>query len=199
MLNKLLLSAGLIVLGVQAGPPLICHPFQIGSAASLAWNGTGSNWESPDPKYDTHQLTVDTLRILDSGAPVLVRMETLRRATIYGALDHRAAVDLLASLRKRVMGSANALAYFDYGYLVASVHQMQFRYKDDITNGEDGYAYVRKALALAPEPDSGAMHFAAALVLSDPFRPSERDEQLRAARAAKSDALLAENVASAFR
>ena len=198
MFNKLLLSAGLIVLCVQAGPPLICHPFQIGSAASLAWNPNSANWNSPDPKYDSRQLATDTLRILDSGAPVLVRMETLRRATVYGSNDHRAANELLASLRKRVMGNGSALAYFDYGYFVASVRQMQFKYKDDITNGEDAYAYLRKALALAPESESGPMHFAAALVLSDPLRAPERDEQLRQARAAKSDMLLAENLTALF-
>ena len=67
-----------------AGPPLICHPFEIGTAASLPF-GAGRNWNSPLSTYDVNRLTADTLRLLNPETPMLVRMETLRRATIYAA------------------------------------------------------------------------------------------------------------------
>jgi hypothetical protein len=66
-----------------------------------------------------------------------------------------------------------------------------------LSAGTDGYAFVQKALAL--DPDSPEMHFAAAIMAaSDPTRPSERDAHLAKARAAKSDTLLAENLATHF-
>ena len=68
----------------QAGPPLICHRIEIGQANSLPfinWNQKGSGG------YDLKNLTRDTLAILDSNTPVLVRMETLRRASIYARQD----------------------------------------------------------------------------------------------------------------
>src|ERR1700737_4131334 len=88
---------------IQAGPPLICHPYDIGNAQSLPW-GQGRDamgFDNPDPSYDTKQLTRDTLKILDAVAPVLVRMETLRRAALYGSNDHASAAALLSALKQR--------------------------------------------------------------------------------------------------
>jgi len=84
----------------EAGPPLICHPFHIGGAKSLPW-GTGNDWDNPNSSYNTRNLATDTLAILDSAPSVLVRMETLRRASLYGARDHGAARTLLAQLKAR--------------------------------------------------------------------------------------------------
>jgi len=179
----------------QAGPPLICHPYNIGEAKSLPW-GTGPGWDAKDPSYNVQNLTRDTLAILDRGAPVLVRMETLRRAVMYGVDNHQAARTLVAALKER-SGRASALAYFDYGYLLASLKQIQWLYKEDLTAGVDGYAFVQKALAI--EPDSAEMHFAAAIMTSDPRRPAERDAHLAKVRAAKGDALLAANLDSHIR
>src|SRR5882724_6347749 len=64
-----------------AGPPLICHPFDIGSARSLPW--TGPVWSRIDKNYNTDRLVEDTLGLLTPNTPVLVRLETLRRATVY--------------------------------------------------------------------------------------------------------------------
>ena len=63
----------------MAGPPLICHPFTIGQAASLP--AIDLNYQKGAGSYDLQNLTKDTLAILESHAPVLVRMETLRRRT----------------------------------------------------------------------------------------------------------------------
>lgn len=67
-----------------AGPPLICHPFDIGNARSLPWSG--SEWRAVDKNYNINRLVEDTLGLLTPGTPVLVRMETLRRATVYGLM-----------------------------------------------------------------------------------------------------------------
>ena len=79
------LTALLFLLAVQqaalAGPPLVCHPFEIGNARSLPWSG--SQWRSVDKSYDANRLVEDTRVLLTPQTPVLVRMETLRRATIY--------------------------------------------------------------------------------------------------------------------
>ena len=83
-----------------AGPPLICHAFEIGQAKSLplasnSWNLSGAE------NYDTKNLASDTLEILKPDTPVLVRMETLRRATLYGRKDPLAAKELLTRLHAR--------------------------------------------------------------------------------------------------
>ena len=184
----------------QAGPPLICHPYNIGVEKSLPWAG-GTNWDNPDPSYNTKNLAADTLTLLDSAPSVLVRMETLRRAAIYGYRDHNAARSLLAQLKTREEASANsakpaATAYFDYGYFLATLKQADFKYKEDITGGVDGYALVTKALDI--DPDSSEMHFAAAIMASWPSRPAEREEHLRKARAARNDTLLAQNLNTMF-
>lgn len=203
MRNTLLVTLGFAALGTiflaQAGPPLICHPFHIGGAKSLPW-GNGSNWDNPDPSYNLKNLASDTLAVLDSNTTVLVRMETLRRAGLYGSLDHDAARALLGQLKAREAAAEKAgkpaTAYFDYGYFLATLKQTEFKYKEDLTAGVDGYSFVQKALAI--DPDSAEMHFAAAIMSSFPARPTDRDEHLRKARAARNDALLAQNLSTHF-
>ena len=186
----------LATFAAQAGPPLICQPYNIGSARSLPWTHNSSDrWDHAEPGYDTGRLATDTLNILDSGAPVIVRMETLRRAVIYGERDHRAISTLLNALKDRT-AKANGLALFDYGFAVETLKQMQWKYKEDLTAGVNGYTFVQKALAL--DPISAEMQFAAAMIACDPPRP-DFQEHLAKARADKSDALLAENVRTHLR
>ena len=87
---------------VFAGPPLLCHPFHTGAAgeALLPWAGT-AGWNSPDPRYDVKNLVADTTRLLTPHAPVLVRMENIRRAAIYASRDNRLMTDLLKALNSR--------------------------------------------------------------------------------------------------
>jgi hypothetical protein len=204
MRNTLLLALGFAAAGsmfiAQAGPPLICHPYNIGDAKSLIWR-SGSNWDSSDPSYSTKNLASDTLAILDQTTSVLVRMETMRRAVIYGTRDHDAARTLLAKLKDREAAADKsstppAFAYFDYGYFLTSLKQIEWMYKEDLSGGIDGYEFVKKALAI--DPDSAEMHFAAAIVASAPPRPEERAEHLRKARAGKPNPLLAKNLSSHF-
>src|SRR5579872_5385312 len=92
MFRTVLLAGALTCVTAFAGPPLICHPHDIGSAKSLPWKNDGANkWDNPDPNYSVGHLSADTLQLLTPGTPVIVRMETLRRAAIYGQQDHSAA------------------------------------------------------------------------------------------------------------
>jgi hypothetical protein len=181
-----------------AGPPLVCHPFDIGSARSLPWNGTA--WDlSGNENYDTRNLVRDTLAILDSGAPVIVRMETLRRATLYMRKDPQAAKELFTKLHARAVSpGASGLAYFDAGYLAETYNQWTRAGKggSNPAAGIDGYSLVGKALTL--RGDDAEMEFAAALMtLHGPEKEHALHTQ-KAAAGAKGDALLARNLASHF-
>src|SRR6266566_3229269 len=194
----------------QAGPPLICHTIAIGEAKSLPW--ISHNWNlSGGETYDTKNLVRDTLEILAPDRPVLVRMETLRRATLYARKDPVAAKELLARLHARATsaessGRPDALAWFDAGYLAETYKQWigqnlphmtdGMRLHPDPAAGVDGYAQVKKALALRG-PDA-QMEFAAALITLSGPQDEHRQHAQRAIAGAKSDPLLAQNLASHF-
>ena len=99
-----------------AGPPLICQPINIGGASSLPWPSDGGNLIGR-PDYDVSHLVADTLSLLAPGTDVLVRMETLRRATIYAQRNPFVTKELLLKLHARTMANPHdALAAFDFGY-----------------------------------------------------------------------------------
>jgi hypothetical protein len=182
----------------QAGPPLICHPVEIGQAKSLPW--VDLNYQKGDAGYDLKNLTRDTLAILDSPASILVRMETLRRATIYARQDPAVAKELLTRLHARASnsgaGNAGALAWFDVGYLAETYKQWMDSEEPNPAKGYDGYGWVKKAIGLrGSDPE---MEFAAA-VISFIGSPRDHIEHVeRAVAGAKTDALLAQNLASHF-
>jgi len=190
-----------------AGPPLICHTINIGSAASLPW--TSDTWNlSGQENYDLSHLAADTLVLLTPNTPVLVRMETLRRATLYAQRDPRIAKELLLKLSARAANNnSDALAAFDFGYLIECYKQANWLFeksskgevrgeRSNPATGLDGYVWVQKAIsARGPDPE---MEFAAALITID---RSQEDHQIHAQKAmagAKSDLLLAKNLASHF-
>jgi hypothetical protein len=183
----------------QAGPPLICHPIEIGQAKSLPWvefNRQGSR------VYDLKNLSRDTLALLDSHTPVLVRMETLRRATIYARRDPRAAKELITRLQARAaesdaIGRPDALAWFDVGYLGEAYKQWMGTGEHNPAAGLDGYSSVRKAIRLrGPDPE---MEFAAAMITLGGPDDAHRDHVQKAMAGAKNDPLLAQNLASTFK
>jgi len=203
-----LAAALLIFAGVaQAGPPLICHAIEIGNALSLPW--ISHSWNlSGSENYDTKNLVRDTLEILGPDTPVLVRMETLRRATLYARKDPLAAKELLARLHARATaaesaGHPDALAWFDAGYLAETykqwIGQKWMRVSTDEQNpaaGVDGYALVKKAIALrGADPQ---MQFAAALITLAGPADEHRQYAEKAIIGAKSDSLLAENLRAHF-
>ena len=198
-----------------AGPPLICHAFEIGQAKSLplasnSWNLSGSE------NYDTKNLANDTLEILQPDTPVLVRMETLRRATLYARRDPLAAKALLAKLHARATsaessGHPDALAWFDAGYLVETYKQWLgqnlphmtdgMRMDPNPAEGVDGYAMIKKAIELrgaALKGDDAQMEFAAALITLSGPREEHAQHAQKAIAGAKTDTQLAQNLATHF-
>ncbi len=206
------LGAALLLIAIiaQAGPPLICHTIEIGRAKSLPW--ISHNWNlSGGENYDTKNLVKDTLEILGPTTPVLVRMETLRRATLYARKDPLAAKELLARLHARATslessGHPDALAWFDVGYLAETYKQWigqnlphmtdGMRMDANPASGVDGYALVKKAIAL--RGDDPQMEFAAALITLSGPQEEHRQHAQKAIAGAKSDTLLAQNLSTRF-
>src|SRR5687768_14261166 len=82
-----------------AGPPFICHAFELSGSPSLPWgSAAAAGWNNPDPTYDVSRLPVDVPALLTDATPVSARMETLRRATIYASRDKAVAALLLQAL-----------------------------------------------------------------------------------------------------
>jgi hypothetical protein len=104
-----------------AGPPLLCFPFDIGPATSLPWDKDNNQWKGMRADYDVSHLTADTVALLTPATPILVRMETLRRAALYATKDDKVAHGLVDTLVFRTKKSVNAapaeaaLAEFDAG------------------------------------------------------------------------------------
>ena len=190
----------------HAGTPLICHPYNIGTAKSLP--GSEGDWKGVNPSYDRKNLVRDTLALLTPDTPVIVRMETLRRAAIYATAgmrgwgaqsgftdeDRRNTKAILEQLQARMKnaGAADqALATFDVGFFVETLRHTR------VDESIDGYALLVKARELRG-PDA-EMEFALALASSWPNRRAEHEAHVSRARAgARPGTLLAVNLASHF-
>ena len=191
-----------------AGPPLLCHPFDTGDAASLPW---GDGWNRIDRSYDTRRLGTDTQRLLAIDTPVIARMETLRRAAIYASASGVLLRDLAAKLDARMVAAktpqAKALALFDSGYFAETLQDIARLQGYDMPGiGKvdmaaikailaKGDGSVRIAQALRLRGDDAAMRFGAALVSAADQRKGDYDLHARLARAgAGTDRLLARNL-----
>jgi hypothetical protein len=190
-----------------AGPPLLCHPFDIGSARSLPWDGT--QWWQGRADYALQSLVADTEALLTPATPVIVRMETLRRAALYASQDTQVATQLLAALTRRTKDAAatgangRSMALFDAGYLAETFRQIghlgqmaQFRTRAQamaaVAAGAEGHALVSRSIALRPEDPS--LQFAAALISADRDRGAYQQHAAKARQGAAQDALLARNL-----
>jgi hypothetical protein len=197
-----------------AGPPLLCHPYEIGAAKSLPWQG--HDWWPGRGDYKVANLVADTQALLTPDAPVIVRMETLRRAAIYAMRDRNIATQLLATIVKRAHGlerdgRPDALAWLDAAYITEALRQVEqlasmsdnSPFRDGVkavqglTAGADGYVLILKSLEL--RPDDPSIQFAAALIAERDRgaagHPPKFDQHARKARdGAKHDALLARNL-----
>lgn len=184
-----------------AGPPLLCFPFDTGGAKTLPMKG--GDWKTIDASYDVSHLTADTLALLTPSTPVVARMETIRRATIYASTRAQLAADLLSALQMRaaVTGPAAASAVFDFGYLVETYKQATFMFSAPVKglDGIDGYQFVLKASALQNDP---AMEFGAAVIAQGSADATRRVEYRghleRAIAGAKADAALNASVMKHF-
>ena len=185
----------------QAGPPLLCHPFDIGTARSLPWDGTNAWWQGK-ADYNLQNLVADTEALLTPSIPVIVRMETLRRAALYASLDGKVAAKLLSSITSRASASSiNAL--FDAGYLTETYKQIamlrgerEFAARAGAIAGvlgkADGQAMLNKAITM--RPDDPSLQFAAALVAATADRTAYRAHADKARKGAAQDTLLARNI-----
>lgn len=188
-----------------AGPPLVCHPINIGSAQSLAWTSTTWNLSGREA-YDINHLVPDTLALLAPNAPVLVRMETIRRAVLYSQKSPAIAKELFAAIESRANADQkNPRAAFDFGYLIETYRQadLAFRMSHTATNaivnpaaGLDGYAWVKKAINMRGEDP--ALEFAAALITTENSKQDYQGHVQKARPGATEDPLLAQNIATHF-
>jgi len=190
-----------------AGPPLICHPYDIGTAASLPW-GDGPGWLDASANYDVANLVGDTEALLGPSTPVIVRMETLRRASIYASRDARIAAALVARLTAKTRlseagGHPDPLALLDAAYVTEALRQIAdiggiAPYRDhaagirDVIAHADGLALMTASLRARPGDPS--LEFAAAIIAAGRDRAAYAEHARRARDGAAQDALLARNL-----
>ncbi len=204
------LSAALVVAfaaPATAGPPLLCHPYEIGNARSLPWDGS-RGWSAGLPGYKLENLVVDTEALLTPSMPVIVRMETLRRASLYASRDRAIASQLLTRLVARAnaadaKGTPDALALLDAAYVAGAFHEISMLGKDsafreravaarEALGTTDGYALIRRSIAA--RPDDASIEFAAALIASGRDRSAYLRHAEKARRGVTKDALLSRNI-----
>jgi hypothetical protein len=192
-----------------AGPPLLCHPFDIGGARSLPWDGTRAFWQGR-ADYRLENLVADTEALLAPSTPVIVRMETLRRAALYASVDGELAGRLYGRMGDRLRasqkpgGRPDDLALFDFAYLTETYRQIaeldnginEFRGRGPALRrtigSADGYALIKKTLG-QPSTDP-AVEFAAALMTGRRDNGAFLVHAERARAGAGRDALLARNL-----
>jgi hypothetical protein len=195
----ILLALFLFAGSALAGPPLICHSFDIGDAKSIPWASHDWNLTGSE-NYNTKNLAADTIAILDSDTIVLVHMETLRRATLYARKDPVAAKELVTKMVVRADSSANspaaAMASFDLGYLAECYKQWMGKDEPNPAQGLNGYALVKKAMQL--RGNDPQMDFAAALITLNGPASEHQDYAQETIAGAKTDALLSRNLFNHF-
>lgn len=186
-----------------AGPPMLCHPFDIGDARSLPWDGSRS-WFHGRADYAVGNVTRDTEALLTPSTPVIVRMETIRRAAIYASVDREAADALYGMISARARSpKADALVILDAALLTetfrqlammerSAEHQVRARNARAIVGSSDGRALL--ARAIAAKPDDAAVQFAAALIVADKDRVEYARFAQNARAGAGRDTLLARNL-----
>jgi hypothetical protein len=206
MIASLMLSALAMAMPALAGPPFVCHVFDIGTAKSLPW-GAVNNFMGMRDDYDFHHVVADAETLLTPSTPTLVRMETLRRASIYASRDRAVAQQLIASVMGRMQaadraGHPDALALFDAGYVVEALSELeQFglhmktlagleRELAGITYSFESRPLLERSAAL--RPGDASIQFALGLI----SRAPESETHMQKARAAaRQDELLANNLA----
>ena len=209
-------SLGALVAAVSvlagAGPAVagyvtwLIRPFDIGTAQSLPW---GAEWSRGRADYDLARLISDTVALLKPSTPIIVRLETLRRAVIYASADRRVAERLLLTFTERAHVAEqserpDALAFLDAAFVTDALWQIGEHYNPPfaeparqvhgMVGHADGYDLIRKGLALRPKDP--AYEFGAALIVGvrhlggAEFTEHARNAIVAAAR----DALLARNL-----
>lgn len=153
--------------------PLVKWALVIGDAKSLPWGNPGS-WNARAPGYDIEQAPGETLALLTPEAPVLARMETMRRAIVYSEQNPGVAYRVLAGLAGRSedadrTGKGDPLSWFDLGYFFEACRQAKWL-KKEYLGDRNGYSLVMQAIRVLGDTHPGAleMQFAAGLILLEP-------------------------------
>jgi hypothetical protein len=145
----------------------------------------------------------DTEAVLTAEAPILTRMENMRRAAIYAMRDPQIANDLLKTVMARALATTtDSRAWFDAGYLIETyqqaVHLRDERKPElrawaavDETIRVDGYSWVKKAMAMTAP--SAEMELAASLMTQGTTANAHR---AKAVAAAPKGSLVARNLAA---
>jgi len=199
MLGSIFVASLVLASPAFAGPPLLCFPFDTGGVRT--WPMGAGGWKIVDAKYDVSRLADDTLALLTPTTPVVARMETIRRATIYASTHPQIASELLARVQARAaIDTATApSAVFDFGYLVETYKEATFLFSQPVKGLDaiDGYQLVLKAAALQNDP---AIQFAAAVITQGKaaLRADYRDHLQRAIAGAKGDAALTASLTKHF-
>ena len=189
MTRSSILLLVLLALPAMAGPPAVCWQVEIGKAKSLPWGG-GEFEKKREKDYDTRCVVEDALKLLAPEMPVLVRMETIRRAALYMERGAASRDALLKALMLRVLdaealGKPSALAWFDAGYAMGLFrHFQQF--------GREGYPWVRKALKI--RRTDAEMEYACAILTVTGKKETFLHHLGKAAEGAKQNPLLERNL-----
>lgn len=183
-----------------AGPPMVCVPFEC--------EGQLLDENPRHPSAD--KLQAECIRVLDDSSTVIQRMENLRRAAVIASRTDGAPEAVFSSLSWRALSAeasgdtrAYADALFDAGYFAATLANLGVRIDGSpgAAKGIEGYAWMRRAIALAN--DDPSMHFGAALAAHPAMRDSKRDlfdyHISRAAAGAQQDPVLAKNLEANMR
>jgi hypothetical protein len=209
LITTALLAGSSVV--VLAGPPLVCHRLDIGNAKSLPWGANPVHWDQPLQNYNLANLVDQTLTLLSRDTPVIVRMETIRRAVIYAHRSPEISKELVLILRDRAHSAerrskAGALSWFDYGYLIETMKEASWAYHEtgevtrypNVAMNLDGYPWVTRALAASG--NNRQIQFALALMVLGRRDLNSHHEYAQAALiGAKTDSLLARNLTTFFR
>jgi hypothetical protein len=185
-----------------AGPPLLCHPFDIGTAQSLPWDGT-RGWSHGRSDYAVANLVADTQRIVQPGTPVVVRMETIRRAAIYASQDPAVAAALVDALGSDARAARDPLASLDAAYAIEALNQItmlgpgsEFGARiagvKQVLSGRSSTPLVEAAAKARPADP--AVSFAAAMILMGKDKEAYRVHAARARAGASQDALVSRNL-----
>ena len=145
-----------IAAAAYAGPPIMCNPLEIAKAKSLPM---GDGAFECDKGYNAKNLVADTIKLLDDQPSPIVRMESLRRATVYAGEHTDRRDDLARRLAYRALDAScapdkeqAAAALFDAGFLATCCGEMGYELEGNPGEQDKiaGYGWLMGALAKLP-------------------------------------------------
>ena len=152
----------------------LMYPFDIGDAPSLPW---GSDWWQGRADYNLANLLADTEELLTPSPPIIVRLETLRRAAIYASNDRHVAELLFRTFSERARAAEQSrrpdpVVFLDAAFVTDTLWQIgehsnppfteQSRQVRGVVDGVDGYAFIKKSRAFGL--NDPALEFGAAMI-----------------------------------